>query len=199
MPWSTPPASGTVERVHALTVTGMDPSETIDVVIDPPVTSGLVNELTALWTKVTNAGGSVGFVAPVTEAQVRPHTVAVLSRVIDGSDTLVALRKGEFIVAWCVLTANDSPPRQGWRNVRHVQVDPDSQGGGFGGRLLQAVEAVARGVLGLEALSLKVRTGTGAAEFYHRHGYIEVGRLPQAVKIAEDDYRDDIIMWRRLR
>ena len=74
-----------------------------------------------------------------------------------------------------------------------------SQNEGLGGRLLQATEAVSRGVLGLEALSLKVRTGTGAAEFYGRHGYVEVGRLPRAVKIGEDDYRDDIIMWRQLR
>ncbi|CAM3285175.1 GNAT family N-acetyltransferase [Stackebrandtia soli] len=184
--------------MHSQTV--IDHTEqSIEVLIDPPVTSALVAELTTLWAKVTNAGGSVGFVAPVTEAFVRPHTVAILARVIDGSDTLVALTEGEKIVAWCVLAANDSPPRQNWRNVRHVQVDPDSQGGGLGGRLLQAAEAVARGVLNLEALSLKVRTGTGAEEFYRRHGYVEVGRLPGAVKVAENDYRDDIIMWRRLR
>ena len=175
-----------------------EPSD-VGVVVDPPITSGLVDALTALWAKVTNAGGSVGFVAPVTEDEVRPHTVAILARVIDGSDTLVALTEGDNIVAWCVLAANDSPPRQGWRNVRHVQVDPDCQRGGLGGRLLDAAEAVARGVLNLEALSLKARTGTGAVDFYRRHGFVEVGRLPRAVRIAADDYRDDIIMWRRLR
>ena len=175
------------------------PAGDVEVLVDPPVTTALVDELTALWTRVTNAGGSVGFVAPVTADEVRPHTVAILARVIDGSDTLVALTEGELIVAWCVLAANDSPPRQGWRNVRHVQVDPDCQRGGVGGRLLNAVEAVARGVLNLEALSLKARTGTGAEDFYRRHGFVEVGRLPAAVKVAEGDYRDDIIMWRRLR
>lgn len=185
--------------MHSSTVISPAPTESIEVLVDPPVTTGLVDELTVLWAKVTNSGGSVGFVAPVTLEDVRPHTVAILSRVIDGSDTLVALTKGEQIVAWCVLAANDSPPRQGWRNVRHVQVDPECQGEGLGGRLLQAVEAVARGVLELEALSLKVRTGTGAEEFYRRHGFVEVGRLPGAVKVAENDYRDDIIMWRRLR
>jgi len=185
--------------VHSATAVSQALAEPMEVLVDPPVTTTLVDELTALWAKVTNAGGSVGFVAPVTEEGVRPHTVAILARVIDGSDTLVALTKGEQIVAWCVLAANDSPPRQGWRNVRHVQVDPDRQGEGLGGHLLQAVEAVSRGVLGLEALSLKVRTGTGAEEFYRRHGFVEVGRLPGAVKVAENDYRDDIIMWRRLR
>ena len=185
--------------MHSAATVDHAPTEPIEVLVDPPVTTALVDELTELWAKVTNSGGSVGFVSPVTEEEVRPHTVAILARVIDGSDALVALTKGEHIVAWCVLAANDSPPRQGWRHVRHVQVDPDRQGEGLGGHLLQAVEAVARGVLGLEALSLKVRTGTGAEEFYCRHGFVEVGRLPRAVKVAADDYRDDIIMWRRLR
>lgn len=175
------------------------PSDHVQVVVDPPVTAALVAELTQLWVKVTNTGGSVGFVPPVTEDDVRPHTVAILANVIDGTDTLVALMEGEQIVAWCVLAANDTPPRQGWRNVRHVQVDPDSQRAGMGGRLLRSAEAVARGVLNLDALSLKVRAGTGAEEFYLRHGYIEVGRLPGAVRMSADDYRDDVIMWRRLR
>ncbi|GIG64401.1 GNAT family N-acetyltransferase [Phytomonospora endophytica] len=171
----------------------------IGVLVDPPVTADLVNEMTDLWVRVTNAGGSAGFVAPVTVPQVRPTTVSILARVIDGTDTLVALTEGETIVGWCVLASNDSPPRQGWRTVRHVQVDPDRQGSGLGGRLLAAVDTVARSVLDLEALSLKVRSGTGAEEFYLRHGFVEVGRLPHAVKISADDYRDDIIMWRRLR
>ncbi|MGH8794120.1 MAG: GNAT family N-acetyltransferase [Stackebrandtia sp.] len=185
--------------MRVATLTDQDPSGGVEVLVDPPVTTALVDELTVLWAKVTNAGGSAGFVPPVTEDEVRPHVVAILSRVIEGIDTLVALTANARTVAWCVLTANDSPPRQNWRNVRHVQVDPQCQGGGIGGRLLQSAEAVARGVLNLEALSLKVRTGTGAEEFYRRHGYVEVGRLPGAVKVAEDDYRDDILMWRKLR
>lgn len=184
----------TLDDVSSTTLTGA-----VGVLVDPPVTAELVNELTDLWVRVTNAGGSAGFVAPVTVPEVRPTTVSILSRVIDGTDTLVALTEGETIVGWTVLASNDSPPRQGWRTLRHVQVDPDRQGAGLGGRLLAAVDMVARSVLDLEALSLKVRTGTGAEEFYLRHGFVEVGRLPRAVRISADDYRDDIIMWRRLK
>ncbi|WP_199036257.1 GNAT family N-acetyltransferase [Glycomyces salinus] len=168
------------------------------VLVDPPVTAALVDELSYLWVRVTNAGGSVGFVPPVNLEEVRPHTVSILARVIDQTDTLVALKEGAAIVAWCVLTSNDSPPRQGWRTVRHVQVDPERQGSGVGGKLLAAVDRVAREELKLEALSLKVRSGTGADAFYRRHGFTEVGRLPRAVRVADDDYRDDIIMWREL-
>ncbi|WP_157930520.1 GNAT family N-acetyltransferase [Glycomyces xiaoerkulensis] len=170
----------------------------VSVLVDPPVTAALVDELSHLWVRVTNAGGSVGFVPPVSLDRVRPHTVSILSRVIDQTDTLVALQEGAAIVAWCVLTSNDSPPRQGWRSIRHVQVDPERQGSGIGGKLLAAVDEVAREDLKLEALSLKVRSGTGADAFYRRHGFTEVGRLPRAVRVADDDYRDDIIMWREL-
>lgn len=174
-------------------------NDTFEVLVDPPVTAALVTELTNLWARVTNAGGAVGFVAPVTGHDIRPHTVAILSRVIEGSDTLIALTRDDRVVGWCVLSTNDTPPREGWRHVRHVQIDPDLQRSGIGGRLLNAAEAVARGVLNLDALCLKIRSGTGAADFYARHGFKEVGRLPNAVKLADDDYRDDIIMWRRLR
>lgn len=170
----------------------------IAVLVDPPVTAALVDELSHLWVRVTNAGGSVGFVPPVNIDEVRPHTVSILARVIDRTDTLVALKEGAAIVAWCVLTSNDSPPRQGWRTIRHVQVDPAKQGGGLGGKLLAAVDQVAREELKLGALTLKVRSGTGADAFYRRHGFSEVGRLPRAVRMADDDYRDDIIMWREL-
>ena len=187
------------------------------VLVDPPVTAALVDELSDLWVRVTNAGGSVGFVPPVSLEQVRPHAVSILTRIIDQSDTLVALcadparpasatdslpateQKGDAqIVAWCVLSSNDSPPRHLWRTVRHVQVDPQRQGEGLGAQLLSAVDRVARDQLGLEALRLNTRSGTGAAKFYRRHGYREVGRLPRAVRISDDDYRDDILMWKEM-
>ncbi|WP_025273064.1 GNAT family N-acetyltransferase [Haloglycomyces albus] len=168
------------------------------VLMDPPVTAALVDELSQLWVRVTNAGGSVGFVPPIDLKQVRPHTVSILSKVIDRTDTLVAVQKGAAIVAWCVLTSNDSPPRSSWRTMRHVQVDPDLQGSGIGGDLLEAADTVAKQKLGLRALSLKARTGTGAVDFYARHGFREVGRLPHAVEISPDDWRDDVIMWKEL-
>ncbi|MFC4334149.1 GNAT family N-acetyltransferase [Salininema proteolyticum] len=181
------------------TVTETSAPDTLSVLKDPPVTAALVDELSHLWVRVTNAGGSVGFVPPVSLEQVRPHTVSILSKVIDRTDTLVAIQKGAAeVVAWCVLTSNDSPPRSSWRTMRHVQVDPEQQGAGIGGVLLSSVDRVAKNDLGLRALSLKARTGTGAVDFYQRHGFHEVGRLPRAVEIGPDDWRDDIIMWKEL-
>ena len=41
-------------------------------------------QLLACWTDVTNAGGAVGFVAPVTAADVDPLLAAVADRVNEG-------------------------------------------------------------------------------------------------------------------
>lgn len=45
---------------------------TLHFTLDPEPTAGLRAEIITLWTDVSNAGGAVGFVPPVTEERVRP-------------------------------------------------------------------------------------------------------------------------------
>lgn len=166
----------------------------IETRVDPPVTADLVDEITDLWVRVTNAGGAVGFVPPVTASDIRPTAERTLAGVADGTDTLVALAEDGRVAAWCVLERGTSGLRRHWRTVVRVQVDPVRQGAGLGDRLMRAAEAAARD-LGLDALHLSVRGGTGIERFYRRHGYREVGRLPAAIRVGADDDRDEIIMW----
>jgi ribosomal protein S11 len=49
--------------------------------------------------------------------------------------------------------------------------------------------------LGLEALQVTVRGGTGREAFYQRLGYREVGRLPGALRVDAGDDRDEIVLW----
>jgi hypothetical protein len=53
--------------------------------------------------------------------------------------------------------------------------------------------------MGLDALQVTVRSGSGTEKFYARLGYSEVGRVPAALRVAPGDDRDEIIMWRELR
>ena len=58
----------------------------------------------------------------------------------------------------------------------------------------------ARTGLGLEALRLMTRSGTGAERFYARCGYREVGRIPGAIRVGRaDDDRDEVHFWLDLR
>lgn len=162
--------------------------------MDPVVTSTLIDEVTALWVRVTNAGGAVGFVPPVSAAEVRPLAEQTLAAVADGRNRFVGLSDRGDLVAWCVLSGSSSPLRPHWRTVYRVQVDPHRQGEGLGVRLMRAVEQVARDH-GLVGLHLTVRGGTGTDRFYAKLGYREVGRLPGAIRLAPGNDRDDILMW----
>ena len=56
------------------------------------VDDGLRAQLLACWTDVSNAGGSVGFVPPVTPAEVAPYLDAVVERVHLGREVVALLR-----------------------------------------------------------------------------------------------------------
>jgi hypothetical protein len=43
-----------------------------------------------------------------------------------------------------------------------------------------------------------VRSGLGTTRFYELCGYVEVGRVPELVRVAPGDDRDSVLMARRL-
>jgi GNAT superfamily N-acetyltransferase len=170
----------------------------LDTVIDPPLTAELREHLVDMWVRVTNRGGSVGFVPPVTDVDIWPTAERSWTRVESETDALVCLRTPEpdpVVVAWLLLAESDSQLRRHWRTVYRVQVDPGWQGSGVGSRLMAAAASYAREGLGLEALTLMTRSGTGAERFYKRCGYREVGRIPGAIRVRPDDDRDEVHFW----
>ncbi|GAB3072860.1 GNAT family N-acetyltransferase [Micromonospora schwarzwaldensis] len=166
-------------------------------VLDPDLTPELRERLVALWVEVTNAGGAVGFVAPVSAAEVRPVAESTLAEVADGPDRLLAGYQGDRLVAVLVIADNRFHLKTHWRVLKRVMVHPDTQGRGHGAALMREAERVARS-LGVEALHVTVRDGLGLDRFYHRLGYREVGRLPAALRLSPTDSRDEILMWRDL-
>ena len=149
----------------------------------------------ALWTDVSNAGGAVGFVPPVTREDVRPGMDRSLADVAAGRRRLLVGRDGEGrIVATAFLAFNSHRLMHHWIWLYTVMVHPDQQGRGHGRVLMSAVEQAARDLPGIEAVRLTCRGGTGVERFYEACGYKEVGRVPGAIRVAPGDDRDDIIM-----
>jgi len=163
-------------------------------VLDPPLTARLRDQIVTLWTAVTNAGGAVGFVGPVTEEEVRPFALATLRDATDGPDRLLVGYREQQPVALLFLTDNRFHLKAHWCVLKRVMVHPDQQGYGYGQALLREAERIAREI-GREALHLTVRDGKGVEEFYRRLGYREVGRLPGALRVGPGDDRDEIQMW----
>ena len=172
-------------------------AEDLTFVTDPPLTDELVARMTQIWIDVTNAGGSVGGVAPADEEQLRPVIEDALGRVEAGKDHMVLASLGDRVVGFGFLSFRPGPLFRHWATVKRLQVDPAVQRKGYGGAILDELGRVAR-ELGLEALHLTVRGGTGTEGFYEGHGYKEIVRIPDAIRLAPDDTREEIYMIARL-
>jgi GNAT superfamily N-acetyltransferase len=164
---------------------------------DPVMTEELRDQIVALWVDVTNTGGAVGFVAPVTAEDVRPVADAALAGVGSGLDHLLVGVDDGRLVALLFVTDNRFRLKDHWRVLKRVMVTPGSQGKGYGGALMREAADVGR-KMGLAGLQVTVRGGQGIEGFYAGLGYTEVGRLPGALRVADGDDRDEIFMWLRL-
>ncbi|MFE6223538.1 GNAT family N-acetyltransferase [Streptomyces sp. NPDC057854] len=166
--------------------------------VDPPVDQALTDSILDLWVDVTNAGGAVGFVAPVTGDDVRPALRQHLVGMAQGTHRLLVGRDEDgTVAATAVFAFNTHRLMTHWVWLYTVMVHPKHQGKGYGRDLMAAVERAVRtapGFEGVDAIRLGVRGGTGTDTFYAKAGYQEVGRVPGAIRVADDDYRDDITM-----
>ena len=172
-------------------------AEGLSFLLDPPLEPPLVERMAEIWLDVTNAGGAVGAAAPATHDDLQQVREDALGRVEAGKDHMVvALLDGE-VVGFGFLTFRPGPLFRHWATVKRLQVHPDLQGRGIGGALLAEMTRVARS-LGLEQLHLTVRGGTGREAFYERYGYKVAARIPDVIRVAADDTREEIYMVARL-
>jgi GNAT superfamily N-acetyltransferase len=166
--------------------------------LDPALTPELREEIVSLWTVVTNAGGAVGFVEPISRDDVIPIARAAFAGVEEGPDRLLAGYEGERLVAMLIFVDNRFVLKDHWCTLKRVMVHPDCQGRGYGVALMREAARLAR-QLGREALLVTVRGGLGLERFYAGLGYKEVGQLPGALRVGPGDDRDETLMWLPLR
>ncbi|MBC2907377.1 GNAT family N-acetyltransferase [Streptomyces cupreus] len=164
---------------------------TLDPAVDPTLRDGVLD----LWADVSNAGGSVGFVPPVTREAIRPELVKHFAAMAEGRTRLLVGRDADGqVAATAFLTFNTHRLMTHWVWLYTVMVHPRHQGKGYGRDLLAAAEQEARRFDGIRAIRLTCRGGQGLERFYGSCGYKEVGRIPDAIRVAPDDHRDDVIM-----
>lgn len=160
-----------------------------DAVSDP----GLRADLLDTWIAATDAGGSVGFTAPAPVHLVAETLDLALERVAAGKDLLGVLHNGERYAGMGLLVGRDSALNLHWRTVLRVMVHPKYQGGGAGRVLMDGLRQSAV-ELGLKQLQLTIRDGNSLEEFYGKLGYRIVGSHPRAVRVAPDEYRDELML-----
>jgi GNAT superfamily N-acetyltransferase len=172
-------------------------STRISVIDVEQIDAALAEEMVRCWVDVSNAGGAVGFVAPVDSDDVRPLVAQMIESVEEGRELLVIIQVGGDLAGFGVIQLARNPLLRHYGHVVRVQVRPELHGLGLGAALMQAIKDRAIRA-GLEGLTLGVRDGTGTDSFYSRLGYVEVGRVPGAIRVAPGDDRDSIEMFLRL-
>lgn len=166
----------------------------IEFVVDPALTEELRGRIVALWVEVTNAGGAVGFVAPVNAEDVAPVAEDAFVAVETGIDRLVIGVDDGELVALLFVAGNRFALKEHWRVLKRVMVTPKRQGRGYGAALMREAERLGR-QMGLDAFQVTVRGGAGIEKFYEGLGYREVGRMPEALRVGPGDDRDEIYLW----
>ncbi len=163
--------------------------------VDATVRRGLVE----CWVEVTNAGGAVGFpFPPVTGDDVAP-AVDQVARQLDPQRCVVFRATGESTVdGWVLLRRSDSPLVAHWGTVERLQTVPAARGRGIGRSLMMSLEEYATDEWDLVQLHLAVRGQMGLEGYYERQGWREVGRWPAALRLADDDLRDEVLMCKPL-
>ena len=163
--------------------------------LDPQIDGVLRDAMTELWTDVSNAGGAVGFVPPVTADDIRPALARHLDAAAEGcTRPLVGRDEDGTVAAMALLALNTDRVAGHWLWLYAVMVHPRHHGKGYGRALMDAAAEAARGIEDIEAIRLTCRGGTGLDRFYALCGYKEVGRVPDAVRVAAGDDRDEVIM-----
>jgi dUTP pyrophosphatase len=150
---------------------------------NPPLDDALQQALVRIWADVSNAGGAVGFVAPVSVYDVWPMAEAAYARVQAGVDDLVVAYEDEVPTGFGFLVTNEFALARHWATIKRLQRHPVRAGRGVGARVLAALEAAARDRL-MQRVTLTVRGGTGREGFYLANGYRIDGFLPGRLELA---------------
>lgn len=172
----------------------------IELRLDPPLDDDTARRLVDVWVDVSNAGGAVGFAPPpppVTHADVAPVAQMAFDAVRGGRDHIVVAYDGEAVVGFAFLEHRPGPLFRHWATVKRLQVHPGAQGRGIGTALLVGCHDFGREI-GLEALHLTVRGGTGTEAFYEALGYEPIATIPDAIRLSPDDTRPELYMVKRL-
>lgn len=170
----------------------------ISIALDPELDDALRTRLIEIWTDVSNAGGAVGFVPPVTFDDVARVAATTFARATDGDDHLVVAYEDGRPIGFLFLTRRPGPLFTHWVTIKRLQVHPQLQGRGYGSKILELVHDLARTELRLEQIHLTVRGGTGTERFYENHGYQIAARIPDVIRVAPNDDREEIYMVKRL-
>lgn len=153
--------------------------------------------LSRLLMDVVAAGGSVGFMHPVAEAEARAFWTASLAAAARGERFIWGAFEGEQLLGTVTLLTA-MPPNQSHRaELAKMMTHPQARGRGVASALVQAAltEAQARGKT---LIVLDTATDEGAGPFYEKLGFTLAGEIPDFALKPHGGLTGTLFYWKRL-
>lgn len=122
-------------------------------------------------------GASIGFLAPLSNAEARAHFAEVLDNMRSGQRLLWIARDAAGIAGSVQLRLESRPNSRHRAEVQKLLVHPRARGRGLGANLMRGIEDAAV-PLGRTLLVLDTRSGDVAERLYRRLGYHAMGVIP---------------------
>ena len=159
--------------------------------------AGLRADVGRVIAAVTAAGGAVGWLAEATRAETDAWVGRVLAQVATGDAALCLASVDGRVQAMGAWVRQGRGPMRQVAEVTKVMAHPDARGLRLGHAVMSGLVSSA-GAAGLEVLTLGCRGNNHLAlALYAEHGFVEWGRLPNAVGVGADRW-DDVRMCREL-
>jgi ribosomal protein S18 acetylase RimI-like enzyme len=143
------------------------------------------------------SGASVGFLAPVRDAEAWAYWEAIVTDVTVKKRLLLAAFAAEKLVGSVQLKLAGMPNARHRAEVAKLMVLRDHRRQGIGSALLHEAEKQAREI-GRTLLVLDTRKGDPAERLYESLGYGRAGKIPRYARGANGSLEDTVIYYREL-
>lgn len=163
----------------------------------PSNTPETVDQLTDVLISTVAAGGSVGFMHPVSMEEARAFWQKALQDAAEGHRVIFGAWEDAKLRGTVTLITG-MPPNQPHRaEIAKMMTHPDARQRGIATRLIQAAEAEAA-ARGKTLLVLDTASDEGAGPFYRKMGYSLSGEIPDFALKPHGGLTGTLLYWKRL-
>lgn len=133
--------------------------------------------LVQLLATVIRDGGSMGFLADVSDSELMEFWRSELSKVQSGMNVLVCAMDADIYIAAGILTREIKATGRHRAEVRKLMTHPEYRRQGVASQVLTRMEAIAH-ERGVRLLTLRTQEGSAASVLYSHMGWTLIGNVP---------------------
>jgi acetyltransferase len=166
--------------------------------LDANRTRTLMPQLATLLQDVVNAGGTVGFMPPVSSEEAGAYWLDVVQALEGSLRVLLVARDGSELVGTTQLDLCGRSNGLHRAEVMKVMVHPLRQSQGIGMQLMRAIELEAERE-GRTTLVLDTREGEPSERLYDKAGFIRAGSIPNYARSGDGSLHTTVYMYKLLQ